>query len=94
MVEISLPKVMDPEFINLIPFQRSVINSMIKKGIIVNYSLSLDRGKLWVVLTAQSVTEVKSIIGSFPIFSFISFTVNELLFHEGSFNAVPHFWLN
>jgi hypothetical protein len=94
MVEISLPKVMDMEFRNVIPYQRSMINNLIKKGIIVNYSLSLDRGNLWVVVAARSLSEVKNIIGSFPIINFITFTVYELLFHEGSYNPVPHLWLN
>jgi hypothetical protein len=94
MVEISLPKIMDLEFGNLIPYQRSMIHNLIKKGIIVNYSLSLDRGKLWVVVAARSISEVKNIVGSFPIINYITYTVNELLFHEGSYNPVPHFWLN
>jgi hypothetical protein len=94
MVEISLPKVMDDEFLKLIPLQRTFINKMMKRGIIVNYSLSLDRGKLWVVFAANSVFEVKKMIGSFPIFGYIHFNIHELLFHESSSNAVPHVWLN
>jgi hypothetical protein len=94
MVEIDLPKVMSEEFKSLIPFQRLFINGMMKKGIIVNYSLSLDRGKLWVVMAANSIHEVKNHVGTFPIYCYISYKVYELLFHEGSFNAVPHLWLN
>jgi hypothetical protein len=94
MVEISLPEELGPEFINLIPLQRALINNLLKKGVIVNYSLSLDRGKLWVVVAARSVPQVKTIIGSFPIIGFIKYSVHELLFHEGTLNAVPHLWLN
>ena len=93
MIEIELPKRITPEFLELIPHQRKFIDRMMKKGIIISYSLSFDRSKLWVVVLANSLTETKNFIGSFPIFCFIQFKINNLLFHEAN-NHVPQFWLN
>jgi len=93
MIEINLPETLNPEFIELIPSQRKFIDKMMKKGVIINYSLSFDRSKLWVVVLSNSITEVKNLIGSFPIFCFIKFRISNLLFHEAN-NQVPQFWLN
>ena len=94
MIDINLPETYDPDFMALIPQQRAFTFNMMKKGVIINYSLSVDRKKLWVILSAESVQEVKGILGSFPIFSYIKFTIHDLLFHESREIAVPHFWLN
>jgi hypothetical protein len=94
MIDIDLPPFFDEDFVKLIPHQRKFVDNMVKKGVIVNYSLSLDRSKLWLVVSAKNVHDVKNIIGSFPIFNFIKFKIYDLLFHETSFNTVPHLWLN
>lgn len=94
MIDISLPETYDPEFMELIPKQRAFTYIMMKKGVIINYSLSVDRKKLWVIIAAESKREVKNILGSFPIFNYIRFTIHNLLFHESREIAVPHFWLN
>jgi hypothetical protein len=93
MIEIELPKTITPEFVELIPHQRKFIDRMMKKGMIINYSLSFDRSKLSFVVLTNSLTEVKSFIGSFPIFCFIKFKISNLLFHEAN-TQVPQFWLN
>jgi hypothetical protein len=94
MVIIDLPKVFSPEFITLIPSQRQHINRLLKKGDVVNYSLSYDRKRLWVVVAAFSEKEVHNVIHGFPIRNYIGYTVIPLLFNETSLNSVPHLWLN
>jgi hypothetical protein len=93
MVDIELPNVMNDEFIELIPQQRATIDRLMKKGLILNYSLSFDRTRLWVIVSADSIIAVKNIIGSFPILNFIKFKIYNLLFHEAN-SQVPQFWLN
>lgn len=93
MIDIDLPKTISPELIELIPHQRRFVDKMMKKGVIISYSLSIDRTKLWIIVLANSINEVKSLIGSFPIFCFIDFKINNLLFHETN-TRVPQFWLN
>ena len=93
MIEITLPDTMTSEFIELIPSQRKFIDKMMKKGVIISYSLSFDRSKLWVVVLSNSISEVRNLVGSFPIFCYIKFKINNLLFHEAN-SQVPQFWLN
>jgi hypothetical protein len=94
MVDIELPDAINEEFIILIPYQRAAINKMMKQGIISNYSLSIDRRKLWVVMNAESLKEVKMKLATFPIHSFISYKIFNLLFHESNTISTPQLWLN
>jgi muconolactone delta-isomerase len=93
MVDIELPKILNDDFIELIPKQRAYIDRMMKKGIILSYSVSFDRSRLWVIVAADSIQDVKNILGSFPIFNYIKFSIFNLLFHEAN-TLVPQFWLN
>jgi muconolactone delta-isomerase len=93
MIDIELPDEIGYDFIQLIPKQRAFVSSMLEKGIIKNYSLSSDRSKLWVVVEVNSLEEVKNVIRSFPVFSFIKYKIHDLLFHEANVN-VPQLWLN
>jgi len=94
MIDVDLAERLDEEFFRLIPYQRNYIRRMMKKGVISNYSFSNDRGKLWVIVHAGSLTEVKHIIGSFPIFNYMRFQIHYLLFHETNDALKPQLWLN
>jgi hypothetical protein len=94
MVDVDLPESLTPAFIKLIPHQRRFVSRMMKQGVIANYSLSYDRKKLWVIVHADTLFEVKNVMGSFPIFNHIKFTIHNLLFHESSHLTSPQLWLN
>jgi hypothetical protein len=94
MVDIELPEVIGEDFIHLIPRQRASISKLMKRGVITNYSLSFDRRKLWIVLNAETMKDAKLILASFPIFSYITYRIYNLMFHESSSLATPHLWLN
>ena len=66
MIEIQLPYVMSDEFTSLIPHQRAVVHSMMRKGIITSYSLSFDKSQLWVIMDATSEINVIEVIAEFP----------------------------
>jgi muconolactone delta-isomerase len=93
MIDIELPEKLGYDFIQFIPKQRAFISKMLEKGVIRNYSLSSDRSRLWVVVEVDSVEEVKNVVRSFPVFSFIKYKIHDLLFHEGNIH-IPHLWLN
>ncbi len=94
MVDIELPESMTDEFASLIPSQRARVNVLMSEGKIVNYSLSMDRARLWVLVNAESEDEARSIIASFPILPFIQFRVHELMFHNSVRLLHPQFSLN
>jgi hypothetical protein len=93
MIDIDLPEQPDEEFFNMIPLQRDHIDTLLSDGIIASYSLSLDRAKLWVVLMAQDIDEVRQVLNDFPMVRYFVYSVHELAFHNRS-QVVPTFSLN
>ncbi len=94
LVDITLPGSITDDFASLIPFQRSRVNALMSEGVISDYSLSMDRTRLWVTVNAESEDNVRSVVASFPIFSYIRFTVHELMFHNSVKHLHPQFSLN
>lgn len=82
MIEFELPDVMSEEFMALIPQQRYIINQMLAEGTIKSYSLSMDRSRLWVVMSAASEMEVMEIVNTFPLRDFMNPHLSELMFHN------------
>jgi hypothetical protein len=94
MADINLPKPLPDEFLSLIPEQRKAINELMGEGVISTYSLALDRSKLWIIIFAESETEVIKHISLFPIFKFLDVRIHELAFHENASIRTPQFSLN
>jgi hypothetical protein len=84
----------DQEFVALIPNQRAQINRLMEKGIITSYSLSADRGTLWVTLLATSLEAVEKTLRMMPLFKFMRYDVIELMFHNSPIHAQMHFSMN
>lgn len=82
MIEFELPEVMTEEFMALIPQQRYVINQMLAEGTIKSYSLSMDRSRLWVVMSAVSEFEAMEMVDTFPLRDFMTPHFCELMFHN------------
>lgn len=89
-----LPGFMDKDFIELIPKQREMVNRLFDKGTITGYSLTADRSKLWVSVSAQSITEAEKIVRDFPIIEYITYHVHELMLHESAMVLIPSISLN
>jgi len=91
MVAFELPKKLDREFVSLIPAQRTVINKLMKKGVVTSYALSLENSKLWVVMIAETELEVVQLISGFPIMNKVEFNISKLAFHNNANRLVPNF---
>ena len=94
MIEINFPKTFTGELMKLIPDQREYITRMMKQAIIVNYSLSIDWQKLWVIVNAEDRFDAISIIEAFPMYEYMNYKIHNLLFHESSSLSSPQLWLN
>jgi hypothetical protein len=91
MVAFELPKKLDREFVSLIPAQRTVINKLMKEGVVTSYALSLENSKLWVVMIAETELEVVQLISGFPIMNKVEFNISKLAFHNNANRLVPNF---
>lgn len=94
MVEFKLPEILTEEFINLIPEQRLKINSLMDAGVIMCYTLNLDRSKLWTVIIAKSDLAVMDVLAQFPLIGFMKPEISELTFHHQSSLVMPSISLN
>lgn len=94
MIDINLPGEFTQEFAEKIPEQRFYINDLMAEGVILNYSLAIDRRKLWVVVDAKNEEEVMDVLADFPIIDDINFDIHELMFHKTSTLTFPAFSLN
>ena len=94
IADINLNGPYSEDFISLIPFQRQKIDELMADGVIVSYSLSLNRSKLWVTFIAESEKEVYEHIATFPLAGFMDPTVYELAFHNSISNNFPVISLN
>ena len=94
MVEFKLPEVITEDFINLIPEQRAKVNALMDAGVIMCYTLNIERTKLWTVIVANSETSVMDTLAQFPLISYMRPEINELTFHHQSSLVMPSISLN
>jgi hypothetical protein len=94
MIIIKFTELFSEEFYNLIPGQRKQINSLMARRIITSYSLSSDRGTLWVTMLATSLEAVEKIMRMMPLFRFMHYEVVELMFHNNHVHEQIHVSLN
>mgnify|MGYP006267162653 CR=1 FL=1 len=93
MADFTLPTQLPEEFVELLPFQRAVVDRYLSEGALINYALSLENAKLWAVFNANSEMEVLEMLADFPLTPFMEVEVNQLT----SFNTAedtPSFSLN
>ena len=94
MINIALPAVIDEKFVSLIPKQRAHINKLMDKDIVLQYSLAIDRARLWVVLKAKSEIKAMDILSEFPMINYMKPEIIELAFHNSIANDLPKLIMN
>ena len=94
MVDFTLPGVLTEEFMELIPYQRVVVNKYFEEGKLLNYSLSLEKSKLWAVFNANSELNVMDLIADLPLTSFMTVEISMLTFYNSMDPAMPNFSMN
>ena len=94
MVEVSLPAPLTQEIIELIPDQRNFIDDLLQRGVILSYTLTIDRSMLWVVFEVENTREVRTYLNAFPIADFVEYTIHKLAFHNAADSVVPAISLN
>lgn len=94
MVEMHLPEVLDRELMNLVPQQRLFVNRLFQAGRLLTYSLSLEKGRLWAILKADSNLDVLEVLSQMPIAPHVESDISPLTFHQAATFVAPRFSLN
>lgn len=85
---------MDDEFTSLVPSHRVYINTLIEKGIIDQYVVSMETQRVWITFTAERKEEVEDHLAQSPLFRYWSVEVDELFVVDGQHYRLPALQLN
>ena len=94
MVDFTLPSELPEAFVSNIPRQITAVNKLLGEGKILNYALSLEQSKLWVVFSANSESELLEMVEQLPLTPFMKVRVSELTFYNASNPYAPVFSVN
>lgn len=94
MVEVQLPINPTKEFYSLIPSQRQIVAELMSQRKILNYTVSADRTRLWIVARGNNEQEVRDILSRQPMDKFFQYDFFELMFHESTGQVFPIVSLN
>lgn len=94
MVDFTMPKEMPEEFMALIPRQRVAVNRLMNDGKLLNYSLSLEHGKLWAVFNVETQAELMELVYDLPLTDFMKVRISELTFYNAATAVSATFSVN
>jgi muconolactone delta-isomerase len=94
MVDFTLPTDLPEEFVSNIPRQRAAVHRLLGEGKILNYALSLENSKLWVVFAAGSEAELMEMVHRLPLTRYMKVHISELTFYNTSNSFSPAFSVN
>jgi hypothetical protein len=86
---------MDDDFMSLIPSHRVYINSLIEKGIIDQYLVSMETQRVWITFTANDKVEVEQRLKKSPIHKYwTTIEIDELFVIDGQHYRLPALQMN
>ncbi len=86
---------MDDDFMSLIPSHRVYINSLIEKGIIDQYLVSMETQRVWITFNANDKIEVEQKLKKSPIHKYwTTIETDELFVIDGQHYRLPALQMN
>lgn len=86
---------MNEEFMTLVPEHRRYINSLIEKGIIDQYVVSMETQRVWITFTAENKSEVDQYLSRSALFKFwTNYEIDELFVFDGKNYRLPRLQYN
>ena len=85
---------MDDDFTSLVPSHRVYINTLIEKGIIDQYVVSMESQRVWITFTAEDKEDVGHYLQQSPLYRYWSYEIDELFVVDGQHYRLPAVRLN
>jgi len=85
---------MDDEFMSLVPPHRVYINSLIDKGIIDYYSVSMETQRCWIIMNALTKKEVSNYLTKSPLAKYWTIEIDELFVYDAQSYRLPALQMN
>ena len=92
--QVTIQFEMDDEFMSFIPAHREYVNSLIEKGIIDQYVVSMDTQRVWITFTAEKKQQVEQYLAKSPIYKYWTYDIDELFLFDGQHYRLPAVQLN
>jgi hypothetical protein len=93
--QVTIRFTMDDAFMPLIPPHRVYINSLIEKGIIDQYLVSMETQRLWITVSAENKKEVGRLLNKSPLKRYWDpVEIDELYVVDGQHYRLPAVQLN
>ncbi|MEO6549093.1 MAG: hypothetical protein ABIN94_13895 [Ferruginibacter sp.] len=85
---------MDDQFMSLVPPHRVYINSLIDKGTIDYYSVSMETQRCWMVINALTKQEVEDYLVKTPLYKYWTVEIDELFVYDSQTYRLPALQFN
>jgi muconolactone delta-isomerase len=85
---------MDEEFMSHIPEHREYISSLIRKGVIDQYLVSMESQRVWITFTAEKKEEVEEFLKQSPVYKYWTYDIDELFLIDGQHYRLPALQMN
>src|SRR5262245_1612688 len=93
--QVTIQFEMDDDFMSLIPSHRVYINSLIEKGIIDQYLVTMETQRVWITFSADNKTDVEQRLKKSPIYKYwTSIEIDELFVIDGQHYRLPALQMN
>lgn len=76
-------------FMQLVPPHRVYINSLINKGIIEHYAVSMEVQKAWITMNAKDKKGIQKFLQKSPLYPFWDLVINEIFVLDGQQYRLP-----
>jgi muconolactone delta-isomerase len=85
---------MDEDFMSLVPSHRVYISSLIEKGNIDYYSVSMETQRCWIIFNALNKKEVQKLLENSPLHKYWTMEIDELFVYDAQSYRLPALQLN
>lgn len=85
---------MDDDFMSLIPQHREYISSLIQKGVVDQYLVSMETQRVWITFTAEKKEDVEQHLRKSPIYRYWTYEIDELFLIDGQHYRLPALQMN
>src|ERR1700733_1689819 len=82
------------DFMSHVPQHRTYINMLINTNVIESYAVSMETHRAWVIINAETKTEVEKIIAKSTLYQFWTYEIDELFVYDSQNFRLPKLELN
>lgn len=85
---------MDDDFMSVVPAHRVYIDSLIDKGTIDYYSVSMETQRCWIIVNAGNKKEVEDYLAATPLYKYWTIEIDLLFVYDSQTYRLPALQLN